>query len=113
MAMGKHYGSFGKGFADGLVAMMRLGMTMQLYKARAQYYKDRGWAYTHPHGKALTQAEIEDQINKGRNDPNYGRGGGGGGGVAGNAGELKNFYISQGYTPEGASAVVGNWQQEK
>ena len=74
MAMGKHYGSFGKGFADGLIAMMRLGMTMQLYKARAQYYKDRGWAARNPHGKALTDAERQAEMDKAKNDPNYGRG---------------------------------------
>jgi hypothetical protein len=77
MPMGKHYGSFAKGFSDSLIAMMRLGMTMQLYQARAQYYKDRGWAATHPHGAGADKAALQDEMNRIRNDPNYGRGGGG------------------------------------
>src|SRR5580693_9082176 len=80
MPMGKHYGSFAKGFSDSLIAMMRLGMTMQLYQARADYYRDRGWAATHPHGKALTQAELDEEMRRAREDPNYGHYGGGEGG---------------------------------
>jgi hypothetical protein len=74
MPMGKHYGSFAKGFADSLIAMMRLSMTMDLYKAREDYYKAKGWALTHPHGKAATQAELDEQIRQGIVNPNYGKG---------------------------------------
>lgn len=37
MAMGKHYGSFAKGFSDSLLAAMRLSMMMDFYKSRTEY----------------------------------------------------------------------------
>jgi hypothetical protein len=59
MAMGKHYGSFGKGFADGLIAMIKLSYMRDYYKSRRDYYDARAKAYGQPKpgSKAALDAE--------------------------------------------------------
>ena len=112
-SMGKHYGSFGKGFADALVQMMRLGMTMQLYKARADYYKARGWAATHP--KPTKQDEIASHTT-----PYTGKLGEGGGQPAHPATgawwtpdrmshAVDRLEKEAGLSHEGASGLVARW----
>ena len=59
MAMGKHYGSFGKGFADALIAMIKMSYMRDYYMSRTAYYKSRAKAYGQPKpgSKAALDAE--------------------------------------------------------
>jgi hypothetical protein len=122
MPMGKHYGSFAKGFADSLIAMMRLKMMSDYYQsreamnksridlnaARAEFYRTKGMT-----GK---DAQIEGWERTGRAGWHTGEGGGEykepAGDVAARAQDYSKFLQDQGYSKAGASAILGNWWQE-
>jgi hypothetical protein len=87
--MGKHYGAFAKGFSDSLIAMMRLAMTKELYDARAEYYRSRGYAYEHPKDKGALDPGTQSAIDKEK--AAWGGGGGGGGGSPPNASDFEKF----------------------
>jgi hypothetical protein len=66
MAMGKHYGSFGKGFADALIAMIKLSYMRDYYKSRRDYYESRAAAYGQP--KPGSKAALDAEGNRIRLD---------------------------------------------
>jgi Phage tail lysozyme len=114
MPLGKHYGSFAKGFMDSLMAAMKLSMTMDLYKAREEYYHDRGIAALNPKLSASQQnaAELQNQINQGRNS--FGSGGGGptSQSMQANQQEAYGQAIKDGLSDSSARALVANMSGE-
>ena len=121
MAKGKHLGSFAGGFMEGLLGVMKMQMMQMHYAALQKHYDalddhyKRAEAFErfkYLHGEEYGKWEAGNRGAAGFEETVGNVPGGGGGGVAGNAAELRDFYVSQGYTPEGAAAIVGNWQQE-
>jgi hypothetical protein len=79
MAMGKHYGAFGKGFIDSLLAVMKMKMMSDYYQARSAHMKTQddldeakaAWYRGRGMGKG---ADIPGMIEEG--ERRYGGGGG-------------------------------------
>lgn len=114
-SLGSHYGSFGKGFIDSLLAVMKLSMMMDYYKSREDYMKKRGDWYDRnlPGGvKGQRDRELQRQIGEGTAAPLSGEGGGGGGAIGGSSlaigQKLQDHLMSEyGFTKEQAAGFVG------
>ena len=124
MAMGKHYGSFAKGFMDSILAVYKLKMTKDLYDARAAYYKQRGdAAEQNAANRGNKGAGLANAIEGGKEAWGQGGGGGGGGGGAYEGGPKAEAHAQEmsqylqdkwGLSKAGAAGVVGNaWQESK
>jgi hypothetical protein len=72
MPLGKHYGSFAKGFMDSLLAAYKLSMTKELYDARINYFNARAKAYGTAKGTGVNNPELQNVIGGARADPTYG-----------------------------------------
>jgi hypothetical protein len=107
---GSHWGSFGKGFMDAFLAAYRLSMMQDLYanrdrhwRAQEQYWDRIGLA------KGAKQRDLDEQIRRGINDPNFhpDQGGGAGGGESAYAGpdDVKD-YVTQSAEARGIDPKV-------
>ena len=113
MPLGKHYGSFAKGFIDSLIAMMKLNDTIEYHKAHEAYWYSRGMAT----GKGAQAAGDQEAFNIGRGGAHPYQGGDSGGtgdsvstGASLDANQREAYQAarSEGLSDNAARAFVAN-----
>ncbi len=115
MARRRYFGSAAKGFADGFLAVMKLGIEKQHYEALERHYEAMELA-----AAGRNRDPVGDAYLRGSRGFTEGGGGGGGGGAykAGpqaeaHGREMADYLVKNyGLSPAGAAGVVGNaWQE--